>query len=62
MDWKWVSLGLFILGIICLPVWPYSSNWTFYPSAFCFFLTILTFLVSVFAKRGSAIWKGRGHG
>jgi hypothetical protein len=59
---KWVSLGFLILAIILLPVWPYSGKWTFYPSAFCCFVAILLFLVSVVAKRGSALWKHRGQG
>jgi hypothetical protein len=62
MDWKWLSLALFILGIVCLPLWPYSLNWSIYPSVFCFFLAVLALLVSVFAKRGSAIWKDKGQG
>ena len=62
MGWKWVSLAFFVLAVICLPVWPYSPNWTFYPSIFCLFLTVLTLLVSVVAKRGSALWKHRGQG
>lgn len=62
MGWKWISLALFLLGIVCLPVWPYNSAWRFYPSAFCFFLGVLTFLVSIFAKRGSAVWKHKGQG
>lgn len=62
MDWKWLSLAFFILGIVCLPVWPYSAHWTFYPSIFCGFITILTLLVSIAAKRGSALWRHRGQG
>lgn len=62
MDWKWVSLGFFILGILCLPVWPYNSQWRMYPSVFCFFITVLTLLVSLFAKRGSSVWKHKGQG
>ncbi len=62
MGWRWVSLGLFILGIICLPLWPYSGAFTIYPAAFCWFLAILTLLVSIFAKRGSAVWKHKGQG
>ncbi len=62
MDWKYASLAFFVLGIICLPFWPYSLNWSIYLSIFCWFVTILTLLVSVFAKHGSALWRGRGHG
>lgn len=62
MDFKWVSVFFFILGIICLPVWPYNASWRFYPSAFCFFVGLLTLLVSIFAKRGSTVWKHKGQG
>lgn len=62
MDWKWVSLAFLLLAVICLPFWPYSLNWSIYPSIFCVFVAILTFLVSVFAKRGSAVWKSKGQG
>jgi hypothetical protein len=62
MDWKWVSIAFFVLGIICLPVWPYNSHWRMYPSAFCFFLGVLMLLVSIFAKRGSTVWKHKGQG
>jgi hypothetical protein len=61
MDWKYVSLAFFILGIVCLPFWSYSVNWSIYPSVFCWFVMILTLLVSVFSKHGSTIWRGRGH-
>lgn len=59
---KWVSLVFFLAGILCLPVWPYSSNWLIYPTAFCWFVAVLTFLVSIVAKRGSALWKHKGQG
>ncbi len=62
MDWKWVSIVFFFVALVCLPIWPYSANWRFYPSAFCVFVGILTLLVSIFAKRGSAIWKHKGQG
>ncbi len=58
---KWISLCFLIPAIVCLPFWPYSASWSFYPSAFCVFVAILTFLVSVAGKRGSAIWKHRGQ-
>lgn len=62
MDWKWVSLVFFVVGIICLPIWPYSHAWMPYPTAFCWFIAVLTFLVSIFSKRGSAVWRHRGQG
>lgn len=62
MDWKWVSITFFVLGTLCLPVWPYSAGWRLYPTAFCFFVGVLTLLVSIFAKRGSTVWKDKGQG
>ncbi len=62
MAWRFLSLSFFILGIVCLPVWPYSSSWRFYSTAFCWFLAVLTFLVSIFAHRGSSVWKHKGQG
>jgi hypothetical protein len=55
-------LGFFILAIICLPFWPYSGNWTIYPTLFFLFVAVLTFLVNLFGKRGSTIWKRKGQG
>jgi hypothetical protein len=62
MDFRFVSLSFFILAIIALPFWPYSAHWTVYPSVFCLFIAVLTFLVNLFGKRGSTVWKGRGQG
>ncbi|MBV8829682.1 MAG: hypothetical protein JO217_02625 [Acidobacteriaceae bacterium] len=64
MDWKWVSLVFLILGIALLPIWPYGANWYWrmYVSGFCFFVAVLTFLVSLFGKRGSTVWRHRGQG
>lgn len=62
MAWKRVSLTFFVLGVVLLPVWPYSSNWPIYPTVFCWFLAALTFLVGIFAKRGSTLWKHKGQG
>ena len=62
MDWKWVSIAFFVLGIVCLPVWPFTANWRMYPSVFCFFVGVLFLLVSIFAKRGSTVWKHNGQG
>jgi len=61
---RYVSIVFFLLGIAFLPFWPYSSawNWRLFPSVFCFFVAFLTLLVSVFAKRGSNVWKHRGQG
>jgi MFS superfamily sulfate permease-like transporter len=61
-NWKWVALAFFVLGIVVLPYYPYSLNWSIYPSIFCWFLMLITLLVSVFSKRGSSLWRGKGHG
>ena len=62
MDFKWVSIAFFVLGVICLPIWPFTASWRAYPSVFCFFVGVLTLLVSIFAKHGSAVWKHKGQG
>ncbi|MGA8028167.1 MAG: hypothetical protein WB992_13575 [Bryobacteraceae bacterium] len=62
MVWRWVSISLFIIGILSLPFWPYSKEFTIYPTAFCWFLTVLTLLVSIFGKRGSELWRHKGQG
>jgi hypothetical protein len=59
MDWKWISLGFVVLAVICLVL---REPWSIYATAFCFFVAVLTFLVSIFGKRGSTVWKGRGQG
>ena len=65
MGWKLISLILFALGIAALPVWPYPRPWPAEANlmicGFCFFLAALTFLVSIFARHGSTVWRGRGH-
>jgi hypothetical protein len=58
--WKWIAVAFLILGFVILPFWPYSQNWTIYPSIFCWFLMVLILLVSVFSKRGSTIWRHKG--
>ncbi|MDQ2839481.1 MAG: DUF3309 domain-containing protein [Acidobacteriota bacterium] len=62
MVWRIVSLILFIAGILAMPLWPYSRNWSVFAPGFCWFLAVLAFLISVFARRGSKIWKHRGQG
>jgi hypothetical protein len=62
MAWRIISLILFIAGIFAMPLWPYSRNWSVYAPGFCWFLAVLTFLISIFARRGSEIWKNRGQG
>lgn len=62
MGWRLAAAFFFLAGVACLPVWPYSASWRFYPTAFCWFLAVLTFLVSIFASRGSTVWKHKGQG
>jgi uncharacterized membrane protein len=62
MGWRIISLILFVIGIFVMPLWPYSRNWSVFAPGFCWFLAILMFLVSIFARRGSEIWKHRGQG
>lgn len=66
MGWKVVSIVFFLAGIGFLPFWGYDRPWPNEASlpicGFCFFVAILTFLVSVMARRGSTVWKGRGQG
>ncbi len=66
MGWRLVAMIFLLLGIAGLPFWPYPRPWPGYASiwisGFCFFVAVLTFLVSIFAKHGGLLWRGRGHG
>jgi hypothetical protein len=62
MGWRILAFLFVIAGILAIPLWPYSQNWSIFAPAFCWFLAILSFLISIFARRGSAIWKDRGQG
>ncbi|HEX4750701.1 MAG TPA: hypothetical protein VH302_14250 [Bryobacteraceae bacterium] len=62
MAWKIISGLSLILGIVFLVWLAFDSSWPIYAAAFCFFVAILTFLVSIFARRGSTVWQGRGKG
>lgn len=62
MGWYGAAVVFFILGIVCLPVWPYATQWFIYPTAFCWFLTILTAAVGFFSKRGGTLWRHKGQG
>lgn len=62
MGWKLVALLFFLAGIGCLVWYGFNRSWPIYGAAFCFFLAILTFLVSIFARHGSTVWQGRGKG
>ena len=66
MIFRVVSLFFLVCAVALMPAWGYSRPWP--PEAnlpiiaFCLFVAALTFLVSVMARRGSTLWKGRGHG
>jgi hypothetical protein len=62
VGWKLIS-GLFLLFGIGFLVWfAFDRSWPIYAAGFCFFVAILTFLVSIFARRGSTLWQGKGKG
>jgi MFS superfamily sulfate permease-like transporter len=66
MAWKVVSLLFLLIAVIFLPFWPYHRPWppeaNLFIVVFSVFVAILTFLVSIMARRGSDVWKGRGQG
>jgi uncharacterized membrane protein len=62
MGWRILSIVFVLAGILAMPAWPYSQNWSIFAPAFCWFVAILFFLVSIFARHGSAVWRHRGHG
>ncbi|HEX4809047.1 MAG TPA: DUF3309 family protein [Bryobacteraceae bacterium] len=62
MGWRVISLIALFIALIALPIWPFSSRWTIYPSGFFFLIGIVTFAVSQFGRRGSPIWRNRGQG
>lgn len=52
----------FLIGLAVMPLWPYSQNWSVFAPGFCWFVAVLMILISIFARRGSEIWKNRGQG
>ena len=62
MGWKIVSLIFFLCSIGCLIWYAYNTTWPIWAAAFCFLVAVVTFAVSVFARRGSSVWQGRGKG
>jgi cellulose synthase/poly-beta-1,6-N-acetylglucosamine synthase-like glycosyltransferase len=62
VGWKVVSILFFLLGVAFLVWFALDRSWPIYAAAFCIFVAILTFLVSIFARRGSTLWQGRGKG
>jgi hypothetical protein len=62
MIWRVTSLLAWIISLIALPIWPYASGWSIYPSGFFFLIGLVTFAVSFFGRRGSELWHHRGQG
>lgn len=66
MGFRVVSIFFFLIGVACLPFWPYTADWPAMAElgicGFCFFLACLTLVLSFTARHGSPVWKGRGHG
>jgi hypothetical protein len=51
-----------IVGFFFLPFWPWIHEaWWIYAVFACVFIAVLTFLVSIFGKWGSVIWRGKGQ-
>lgn len=63
MDWKWISVAALVIGFFFLPFWPWiHQEWWIYAVFGCVFIAGLSFLISLFGKRGSVIWKDKGQG
>jgi len=62
MGWKLIAGIFFLLGIAFLVWFAFDRSWPIYAAIFCFFVGVLTFLVSIFARRGSTLWQGKGKG
>ena len=61
MGFRVVSL-IFFLGGVAFAVWYiFSHSWHGYAAAFCWFVSILTFLISLVARRGSTFWRGKSQ-
>ena len=62
MGWKIIS-GVFLILAIAFFIWfAFDRSWPIYAGGFCVFVAILTFLVSIFGRRGSTVWQGKGKG
>jgi hypothetical protein len=62
MLWTIAALVALILCVATLPVWPYSGPRSLYLCMFFAFAAALLFLVGIFGRRGSALWKDKGQG
>ena len=62
MGSKIVSLVFFIGCIVFLVWFAFDRRWPIYAAAFCFLISVVTLAVSIFARRGSTVWQGRGKG
>lgn len=47
MTWKGWAIVCFLIGLMVMPVWPYSQNWGARP-AFFWFLAALMIVMSLF--------------
>jgi hypothetical protein len=62
LGWKLIA-GVFLALTIGFLIWfGFNRSWPIYAAGFCFFIAILTFLVSIFARHGSTVWQGKGKG
>lgn len=55
------SIALFI-SLFTLPIWPFTSHWTIYPSGFFFLIGLVTFAVSFIGSRGTPVWRPKNTG
>lgn len=59
--WRYLAIAFFLGAFAVLPIWPYSTGWTYWPAGFLFFITILLLLMAVVARRGSSMWHTGGQ-
>ncbi|HEX4772023.1 MAG TPA: hypothetical protein VH351_14400 [Bryobacteraceae bacterium] len=62
MGFKIASGGALLLALLSLLAWRFVGWATIYLSGFFFFIAVLLFLISVFGRRGSSVWRSRGQG
>ena len=63
------EMGLIIIGSIALfvslfllPIWPFSAQWTVYPSGFFFLIGLVSFAVALIGRRETPIWRPKKTG
>jgi hypothetical protein len=62
MVWRIVGLIAWVISLIALPIWPYSPQWTIYPSGFFFLIGLVSFAVSFFGRRQTPLWSPKKDG